>query len=71
MATITAVPKTRIAGGGFLLEERRPEVVFTPEDFSEQHRLIGQTVEELTLRYAHLDGFAQFALLLMWRFSFR
>jgi hypothetical protein len=35
MATTTAVPKPRIAGGGFLLEERRPEVVFTPEDFSE------------------------------------
>ena len=45
MAT-TAIPKTRISGGSFLLEERRPEEVFTPEDFSEQHQLIGQTTEE-------------------------
>ncbi|HET9406521.1 MAG TPA: acyl-CoA dehydrogenase family protein [Candidatus Sulfotelmatobacter sp.] len=45
MAT-TAVPKAKIAGGSFLLEERHPEEVFTPEDFSEQHQLIGQTAEE-------------------------
>jgi alkylation response protein AidB-like acyl-CoA dehydrogenase len=45
MAT-TAVPATRISGGSFLLEERRPDEVFTPEDFTEQHRLIGQTAEE-------------------------
>ena len=36
----------RIPGGGFLLESRAPEEVFTPEDFSEQHRLIAQTAEE-------------------------
>jgi alkylation response protein AidB-like acyl-CoA dehydrogenase len=49
MATITAVPKTRIAGGSFLLESRRPDEVFTPEDFTEQQRLIGQTAEEFTV----------------------
>ncbi len=49
MATTTAVPKTRISGGSFLLDERRPEEVFTPEDFSEQHQLIGQTAEEFAL----------------------
>ena len=48
MAT-TAVPKTRISGGSFLLESRQPQEVFTPEDFSEQHRLIGQTTEEFAL----------------------
>ena len=37
MATILAVPQTRIAGGSFLLEERTPEETFTPEDFTEQH----------------------------------
>jgi alkylation response protein AidB-like acyl-CoA dehydrogenase len=42
----TAVPKARISGGSFLLEERRPDEVFTPEDFSEQHLLIAQTAEE-------------------------
>src|SRR6201981_933156 len=45
MATTTAVPKTKISGGSFLLETRSPEEVFTPEDFSEQHQLIGQTAE--------------------------
>jgi butyryl-CoA dehydrogenase len=46
MATTAAVPKTRISGGSFLLEERRTDEVFTPEDFTEQHQLIGQTAEE-------------------------
>src|SRR5258708_17099829 len=49
MATTTAVPGTRIFGGSFLLEERRTDEVFTPEDFTEQHRLIGQTAEEFAV----------------------
>src|ERR1700735_5834602 len=49
MATTTAAPKTRITGGSFLLESRRPDEVFTPEDFTEQQRLIGQTAEEFTV----------------------
>lgn len=49
MATTTAVPGTKIPGGSFLLETRRPEEVFTPEDFSEQHQLIGQTAEEFAV----------------------
>ncbi len=49
MATTTAVPKTRISGGSFLLETRDPEEVFTPEDFSEQQLLIGQTAEEFAM----------------------
>jgi len=49
MATTTAVPKTKISGGSFLLETRRPDEVFTPEDFSEQHQLIGQTAEEFAV----------------------
>jgi alkylation response protein AidB-like acyl-CoA dehydrogenase len=48
MAT-TAIPKTKVSGGSFLLEERRPEEVFTPEDFTEQHQLIGQTAEEFAV----------------------
>ena len=48
MAT-TAIPKTRISGGSFLLEERQTADVFTPEDFSEQHRMIGQTAEEFSV----------------------
>jgi alkylation response protein AidB-like acyl-CoA dehydrogenase len=46
MATATAVPKTRIAGGSWLIEDRAPEETFTPEDFNEQHQLIAQTAEE-------------------------
>src|ERR1700746_801824 len=49
MATTTAVPKTKISGGSFLLETRSPEEVFTPEDFSEQHQLISQTAEEFSI----------------------
>src|SRR4249919_3348041 len=48
MAT-TAVPKVKISGGSFLLESRHPDEVFTPEDFSEQHQLIGQTAEEFAV----------------------
>src|SRR5204862_3357047 len=33
-----------------LLEERRPDEVFTPEDFTEQHQLIGQTAEEFAIK---------------------
>ncbi len=46
MATLSAVPATKVAGGSFLIEERKPEDVFTPEDFTEQHLLIAQTAEE-------------------------
>jgi butyryl-CoA dehydrogenase len=49
MATTTVVPKTRISGGSFLLEERQTADVFTPEDFSEQQQMIGQTTEEFAV----------------------
>ncbi len=45
MAT-AAVPKTRITGGSFLIEERELSQVFLPEDFNEQHQLIAQTAED-------------------------
>src|SRR5258707_2618076 len=46
MASTTVSAKATIPGGSFLLESRRPDEVFTPEDFTEQHLLIGQTAEE-------------------------
>src|SRR5881396_922241 len=46
---IAAVPKSKISGGSFLLEDRCPEEIFTPEDFSDQHQLIGQTAEEFAV----------------------
>src|SRR5712692_4915261 len=48
MAT-TAIPKPKILGGSFLLEGRQTADVFTPEDFSEQHQMIGQTAEEFAV----------------------
>ena len=45
----TAVPKAKTSGGSFLLETLQPDDVFTPEDFSEQHQLIGQTAEEFAV----------------------
>jgi alkylation response protein AidB-like acyl-CoA dehydrogenase len=45
MAT-AVVPKTKIPGASFLLEERQPNEIFTPEDFNEQHQLIAQTTED-------------------------
>ena len=49
MATTQVVPGTKIAGGSFLLEDRSTHEVFTPEDFTEQHRLIAQTAEDFAI----------------------
>jgi alkylation response protein AidB-like acyl-CoA dehydrogenase len=46
MATVSTPAKAKVSGGSFLLETRQAQEVFTPEDFSEQHRLIAQTAEE-------------------------
>jgi len=46
MGTITATLAAKISGGSFLISEGRPDNVFTPEDFTEQHQLIAQTAEE-------------------------
>src|SRR6267143_1186686 len=46
MATETRTPVLAARGGSFLLEERRVEEVFTPEDFSEEQRMIGDTAAE-------------------------
>lgn len=35
--------KTLVNGGAFLIEERLPQEIFTPEDFSEEHRMIADT----------------------------
>jgi len=45
MATgsVSAVP---IKGGSFLIESRTPDEIFTPEDLTDQHRLIAQTAQE-------------------------
>jgi alkylation response protein AidB-like acyl-CoA dehydrogenase len=38
--------KKIIAGGSFLIEERTPEEIFTPEDFTDEHRMIAETTRE-------------------------
>jgi alkylation response protein AidB-like acyl-CoA dehydrogenase len=48
MATI-AVSTTRVSGGSFLIEDRSPSEVFSPEDFTEQHLLIAQTAEDFAV----------------------
>ena len=37
---------TRIKGGSFLIERRTPEEIFTPEDLTDQHKLIAKTAVE-------------------------
>jgi alkylation response protein AidB-like acyl-CoA dehydrogenase len=45
MATTTTV-KPHVQGGAFLIEQRAPEDIFTPEDFTAEHRAIARTTEE-------------------------
>ena len=48
MATATVVSQ-KVAGGSFLIEDRQPEDIFTPEDFTDQHQLIAQTSEDFAI----------------------
>ena len=41
-----AEQKQLIKGGSFLIEERAPEEIFTPEDFTEEHRMIADTTRQ-------------------------
>ncbi|HJV44471.1 MAG TPA: acyl-CoA dehydrogenase family protein [Bacillota bacterium] len=41
-----ATKKELVRGGGFLLEETKPENMFTPEDLSEEHRMIAKMTAE-------------------------
>jgi len=46
----TTATHAKIKGGSFLIEQRKPEEIFTPEDLTDQHRLIAQTAEEFMTR---------------------
>jgi butyryl-CoA dehydrogenase len=50
MATATPVTRKKITGGSFLIEERQLDEVFTPEDFTDEHRQIAQTTDEFALK---------------------
>jgi alkylation response protein AidB-like acyl-CoA dehydrogenase len=41
-----AEDKKIVVGGSFLIEERTPEETFTPEDFTEEHRMIADTARQ-------------------------
>src|SRR5919107_2891641 len=45
---MSAVAEERkvFAGGSFLIEERTPEEVFTPEDFTDEHRMIAEAARD-------------------------
>lgn len=41
-----AEQKKLIKGGAFLIEDHTPEEIFTPEDFTEEHRMIAETTRQ-------------------------
>ena len=43
-APTVALPKVK--GGAFLIEDRAPEEIFTPEDLTDEHRAIARTADE-------------------------
>ncbi len=47
-STTQAIPKAA-KGGSFLLEERLPQEIFTPEDFTEEQRAIAKTTTEFAI----------------------
>ncbi|HYN05399.1 MAG TPA: acyl-CoA dehydrogenase family protein [Vicinamibacteria bacterium] len=50
MATEIKVPVVAAKGGSFLIEERTPDEIFTPEDFSEEQVMIGQTADDFMVK---------------------
>src|SRR5512145_1757883 len=46
MATAPTTTTKSIKGGSFLVEDRTPEDVFIPEEFTDEQRQIGQMTEE-------------------------
>src|SRR5437879_13267516 len=44
--TVAVEQKQIVEGGSFLIEERKPAEVFTPEDFNEEHRMIADTTRQ-------------------------
>ncbi len=49
MATTASPAMKPIAGGSFLIEDRTPEEIFTPEDFTEEQRQILETASQFAL----------------------
>src|SRR5438309_402486 len=43
---MAAAEKQIVKGGSFLISETAPQQVYSPEDFTEEHRMIARTAEE-------------------------
>src|SRR5882762_11764270 len=41
-----AEQKQIVQGGAFLIADRTPDEIFTPEDFTEEHRMIAETTRQ-------------------------
>jgi alkylation response protein AidB-like acyl-CoA dehydrogenase len=50
MATEAKVGVVAAKGGSFLIEDRAPDEVFTPEDFSEEQVMIGETADDFMVK---------------------
>lgn len=50
MSTTPTAARAKTKGGAFLIESYTPEQIFTPEDFSEEHKAIARTAEEFWSR---------------------
>lgn len=50
MATLTATTPALPKGGAFLLNTAAPAEVYTPEDFTDEHRAIAKTTEEFWMK---------------------
>ena len=78
MATAAAtLPKTK--GGAFLIEERTPDEIFTPEDLTAEHRDIARTADEfwrkevepnLFLFRGNHEALSEIAGPILWTFTY-
>jgi len=60
MTTAAATP-LQVKGGAFLIEDRAPNEIFTPEDLSEEHLAIARTVDQFWMNEVepHLEAIRQ------------
>src|ERR1043166_7692631 len=49
MTTIADETRLAMKGGGFLIEDASPDDIFTPEDFSEEQKMIAETTLEFAV----------------------
>ena len=70
MATTSAAPQTALRGGEFLLRTVAPDEVFTPEDFTEEHRAIARTTDEFFESWKCVQGSKNYSIRnRVWRWS--